>query len=107
MLKDGGYKLSILKSADGNPSCNQRFFYEYDKPLAGAGHFIHTYQENLNPLPSFEGEPRRVVCDAPDAATFAEILWKHLNEENKVSLYVCYTDLADGSLDEVIINKHV
>ena len=107
LLKDGSYKLSILKSADGNPDCNHRFFYEYDKPLAGEGHFIHTYQENLNPLPSFEGEPRRVSCDAPDAASFTETLWKNLNEENKVSLYVCYVDLSDGSLDEVIVNKHI
>ena len=59
LLRDGSYKLSILKSADGNPDCSHRFFYEYDKPLAGEGHFIHTYQENLDPLPSFDGEPRR------------------------------------------------
>lgn len=104
---DGSYKLSILKSADGNPDCNHRFFYEYDNPLAGEGHFIHTYQENLDPLLSFEGEPRRVVCDEPNAAAFAELLWKYLNEENKVSLYVRYTDLSDGSPDEVIINKHI
>ena len=56
---DGSFKLSILKSADGNPDCNLRHFYEYDAPLAGEGRFIHTYQENADPLPSFEGEPRR------------------------------------------------
>ncbi len=106
LLKDGGYKLSILKSADGDPACSHRFFYEYDKPVAGQGHFIHTYQDNLEPLPSFEGEPRRVVCDAPDAQAFAEQLWKHLNADNKVSLYVCYAGLEDDTLDEVIINKH-
>ena len=64
LLKDGSYKLSILKSAYGNPNCNLRYFYEYDAPLPGTGHFIHTYQENADPLPSFEGEPRLVAITA-------------------------------------------
>ncbi|MCI8879141.1 inosine monophosphate cyclohydrolase [Clostridiaceae bacterium] len=106
LLSDGSYKLSILKSADGDPSCNHRFFYEYDAPIAGQGHFIHTYQENLDPLPSFEGEPRLVACDAPDAKAFADLLWASLNDDNKVSLYVNYVDLASGEEDIVIINKH-
>lgn len=104
---DGSYKLSILKSADGDPACNHRFFYEYDAPVAGAGHFIHTYQENLDPLPSFEGEPRKVICDAPDAAALADLLWANLNEDNKVSLYVSYIDLATGEAETVIKNKNV
>ena len=103
---DGSFKLSILKSADGNPDCNLRFFYEYDAPLAGEGRFIHTYQENADPLPSFEGEPRRVALTAPDARTLADQLWASLNEDNKVSLYVCYRDLATGEMDTVIVNKH-
>ena len=104
---DGSYKLSILKSADGNPGCNLRYFYEYDAPLAGEGRLIHTYQENADPLPSFEGEPRRVALTAPDARTLADQLWASLNEENKVSLYVCYRELSTGETDTVIINKHV
>ena len=104
---DGSYKLSILKSADGNPCCNLRYFYEYDAPLAGEGRLIHTYQENADPLPSFEGEPRRVALTAPDARTLADQLWASLNEENKVSLYVCYRELSTGETDTVIINKHV
>lgn len=107
LAADGSYKLSILKSADGNPDCNHRFFYEYDAPVAGYGHFIHTYQENLDPLPSFEGEPRRVVCDAPNAQAFADLLWANLNEDNKVSLYVAYVDLVTGETDKVIVNKNV
>ncbi len=103
---DGSYKLSILKSADGDPACSHRFFYEYDAPIAGEGHFIHTYQENLDPLPSFEGEPRRVVCDAPDAQAFADLLWANLNADNKVSLYVNYIDLESGAEDTAIRNKH-
>ena len=106
VTKDGAFCLSILKSADGDPNCNHRYFYEYDAPLAGEGRFIHTYQENLDPLPSFEGEPRRVAITAPDAKTLAAEIWNSLNEDNKVSLYVSYTDLASGACDSVIINKH-
>ena len=106
LAPDGSFKLSILKSADGNPDCNLRFFDEYDAPLAGEGRFIHTYQENADPLPSFEGEPRRVALTAPDARTLADQLWASLNEDNKVSLYVCYRDLSTGKMDTVIVNKH-
>ena len=103
---DGGYDLSILKSLDGDPSCCCRYFYEYDKPVAGVGHFIHTYQENAEPLPSFEGEPRKVAIHAPDAKTWADALWESLNEDNKVSLFVEFIDLVSGDRDTVIINKH-
>jgi len=106
VCKDGAYALSILKSANGNPDCNHRFFYEYDAPIAGLGHFIHTYEENLNPLPSFEGEPRQVVINAPDAETFANDIWLSLNDDNKVSLFVRYIDLENGDAEECIINKH-
>ena len=107
VLEDGAYCLSILKSADGNPDCNHRFFYEYDAPIAGTGHFIHTYQENLDPLPSFEGEPRKVAIGNVDAKTWAEEIWANLNADNKVSLYVSTIDLKTGETDSVIINKHV
>jgi len=104
--KDGSYALSILKSADGNPDCNHRFFYEYDAPIAGQGHFIHTYQENLDPLPSFEGEPRKVSITAPDAETLAGDIWLSLNDDNKVALFVRYIDLETGDCEDSIINKH-
>mgnify|MGYP001058862736 FL=1 len=103
---DGSYNLSILKSLDGDPACCCRYFYEFDRPLAGAGHFIHTYQENLDPLPSFEGEPRRVVLDAPDAQTWANQIWASLNGDNKVSLFVRFLHLKTGEADTVILNKH-
>ena len=106
LAKDGSYCLSILKSADGDPNCNHRFFYEYDAPIAGTGHFIHTYQENLDPLPSFEGEPRRVICDAPNAQAFADLLWANLNEDNKVSLFVRYIDIESGEAETRIVNKN-
>ena len=107
VAKDGSYCLSILKSADGDPSCNHRFFYEYDAPIAGTGHFIHTYQENLDPLPSFEGEPRKVAIAAESAKAWAEELWANLNEDNKVSLFVQLIDLATGEAETRIVNKNV
>lgn len=103
---DGSYNLSILKSMDGDSACCCRYFFEYDNPIPGTGHFIHTYQENLDPLPSFEGEPRRVAIDAKDAQNWAEALWAALNEDNKVSLYVQLFDLESGARDIAIINKH-
>ena len=102
---DGSFKLSILKSADGDPSCCHRFFYTYDKPLAGEARFIHTYMGDGNPLPSFEGEPERVVLDAPNAEALADQIWNALNPDNKVSLFVRYISLADGSCQQVIKNK--
>lgn len=104
--KDGSYALSILKSADGNPNCNHRYFFGYDAPLAGEGHLIHTYQENADPLPSFEGEPRRVAITAPDADILAKELWESLNEDNKVSLFVRYVNLETGDTQDRIINKN-
>ena len=103
---DGSYRLSILKSAGGDPACCQRFFFEYDAPIAGQAHFISTYQGDGSPLPSFEGEPRTVALDAPDADALASRLWESLNGENKVSLFVSYLDLETGKADSVIVNKH-
>ena len=102
---NGSYDLSILKSLDGDPSCC-RYFYEYEAPRAGMGHFIHTYERDGDPLPSFEGEPRRVAIAAPDAETLAGELWPALNEDNKVSLFVRYIDLGTGEAETVILNKH-
>ena len=101
----GAYRLSILKNAGDGKSCN-RFFYEYDAPLAGIGHFISTYQTDGDPLPSFAGEPLTVAVDAASAGELSERLWESLNEENKVSLYVSFVDLATGQADTVIRNKH-
>ena len=103
---DGSYNLSILKSLDGDPACCCRYFFEYDHPLCGVGHLIHTYQDNSEPLPSFEGEPRRVTISAQSAQSWAEDIWAALNEENKVSLFVQLIDLATQERDTVIINKH-
>ena len=104
---NGSYDLSILKSLGGDPACACRYFYEYDAPKAGVGHFIHTYESDGSPLPSFEGEPRRVSVTAPDAETLAEELWLALNEDNKVSLFVRYIDLETGEDETSIINKHL
>ena len=106
VAKDGTYKMSILKSLDGDPSCCCRYFYEYDNPKAGMAHFIHTYQGDGNPLPSFEGEPEPIALEWADAKAFADVLWENLNEDNKVSLFVRTINLADGATDTVIINRH-
>ena len=102
---NGAYELSILKSFDGDPACNKRFFFEYDAPRGGLGHFIHTYKTDGNPLPSFEGEPETVRIEG-DLNTFADMVWDNLNEENKVSLYVSFIDLETGKASSIIRNKH-
>lgn len=103
---DGSYNLSILKSMDGDPACCCRYFYEYDKPIAGVGHYIHTYMGDGSPLPSFEGEPERIAIGCGDAKSFADLLWTNLNEDNKVSLFVRTIDLKNGATDTVIVNKN-
>ena len=103
---DGSYALSILKSADGDPASCRRQFFGYEDPLAGQAHFIHTYQCDGDPLPAFEGEPRQVSISAPNAETLAQEMWKNLNEDNKVSLFVRYIDLQTRESETVIINKH-
>ena len=107
MKPDGSYNLSILKSLDGSPDCCCRYFFEYDAPIPGVGHFIHTYQSDGDPLPSFQGEPRAVELGAlTESHELAEPLWDSLNEGNKVSLYVRLIDLNGGGPDSYIINKH-
>ena len=103
--KDGSFQLSILKSADGDPSCHHRFFYDYSNPLPGEGRFIHTYMSDGNPLPTFEGEPERVVLETADADALCDQIWNALNADNKVSLFVRTIDLATGEAKTVIKNK--
>ena len=107
-ITDGemNYALSILKSADGNPDCCQRFTFTYSNPVNGTGHFIHTYMTDGNPLPSFEGEPKLVEIGNDDIDAFADKLWNSLNKDNKVSLFVRYIDLANGKATSKIINKN-
>ena len=106
-VEDGrcGYKLSILKSAEGDEDSCERFFFDYPQPKKGIGHFIHTYQGDGAPLPSFEGEPEKVALDG-DIESLALRVWDSLNEDNRVSLYVSYISLKDGSADTIIINAH-
>lgn len=99
------YAMSILKSNHGDPSCCNRYTFTYDNPVAGEGHFIHTYKCDGNPLPSFEGEPKLVnVLNDMDAYT--DMLWNSLNEKNKVSLFVRYIDIATGTYETKIVNKN-
>ena len=102
---DYSYSLSVLKSADGNPASCQRYTFSYQNPVAGIGHFIHTYMQDGNPLPSFEGEPK-LVAIPDDMDTFADTLWNSLNADNKVSLFVRYIDIETGTYESKIINKN-
>ena len=99
------YAISILKSDNGNGDNTLRFTYTYDAPLKGQGRFIHTYMGNGNPLPSFEGEPELVEVTG-NIDDFTNMIWSSLNEENKVSLFVRYIDLATGKYEERILNKN-
>lgn len=99
------YAMSILKSNNSNPDACNRYTFSYENPVAGEGHFIHTYRCDGNPLPSFEGEPK-LIAVSDDMHTFADTLWKSLNEDNKVSLFVRYIDIATGKYETVIMNKN-
>ena len=99
------YQMSILKSNNGRPEGCNRYTFAYSNPFAGEGHFIHTYMGDGNPLPSFEGEPEWVDIEG-DIDTFTDLLWNSLNEENKVSLFVRYINLEDGTWETRIVNKN-
>lgn len=102
---DFEYSMSILKSNNGNPDACNRYTFSYSNPVAGEAHFIHTYMGDGNPLPSFEGEP--VLVDTKDNIDeFTEMVWNNLNEDNKVSLFVRFVNLADMTYETRIVNKN-
>ena len=106
-IENGGFNfaMSILKSNNGNPDACIRYTFAYENCLPGEGRFIHTYQGDCSPLPSYEGEPKLVeISDSLD--DFAGMLWDSLNEDNKVSLFVRYIDIATGKYESKIINKN-
>ncbi|MDD3252433.1 MAG: IMP cyclohydrolase [Lachnospiraceae bacterium] len=106
-IKNGtyNYAMSILKSSNGNPEACNRYTFAYENPVAGEGHFIHTYMHDGNPLPSFEGEPKLVdMMDDMDA--FTDTVWNSLNADNKVSLFVRYIDIETGAYETKIVNKN-
>lgn len=99
------YAMSILKSNNGNASACNRYTFAYENPVEGEGHFIHTYMHDGDPLPSFEGEPE--LISIPNCIdTFTDTIWSNLNEENKVSLFVRYIDIASGETKSKIVNKN-
>ena len=106
-VEDGNYdfSMSILKSEDGNPDYCLRNTFSYPNCPAGEGRFIHTYMEDGDPLPSFEGEPTKVDIKG-DIDAFTELVWTNLNEDNKVSLFVRYIDIATGEYETRIVNKN-
>ncbi len=104
LAKDGSYKMSILKAADAEGTACSRHFFEYPA-ISGVGHFLHTYVCDGNPIPTFQGEPERVAMEN-DMDAFVKTLWENLNENNKISLFVRYTSLEDGSVRQTILNKN-
>ena len=100
------YAMSILKSAEGDDSSCERFTYAYSNPKCGVAKFIHTYNDEGDPLPSFEGEPKTLELPDVDIDTLTDLIWTNLNEENKVSLFVRYIDIASGKTETRIVNKN-
>ncbi len=100
------FAMSILKSAEGDDSSCERFTYAYSNPIAGRAKFIHTYNGDGDPLPSFEGEPKTLELPDVDIDTLTDLIWKNLNEDNKVSLFVRYIDIKTGESDTRIVNKN-
>ncbi|MBQ9148005.1 MAG: IMP cyclohydrolase [Oscillospiraceae bacterium] len=98
------YKMSILKAGDAAGTVCSRYGFHYE-PLPGLGHLIHTYECDGNPLPAFRGEPRPVAV-GDDIDAFTAELWQALNEENKISLYVRYTDITTGEASSRLVNKY-
>ena len=99
------YAMSILKSNNRNPEACNRYTFAYENPVAGEGHFIHTYMHDGNPLPSFEGEPKLVEING-DIDEFTNMVWTNLNEDNKVSLFVRFIDIETGEYETRIVNKN-
>ncbi len=100
-----GYAMSILKSCDGDPSGCIRSTFSFETPPAGEGRFIHTYRENAEPLPSFEGEPERVQIEG-DIDSFTALVWDNLDNDNRVSLFVRFIEIGTGKTETRIINRH-
>ena len=108
-LEDGGFNfaMSILKSDDGNAESCIRSTFAYSNPQNGTAHFIHTYAAEGTPLPSFNGEPKKIALPDADIDAFTELVWNNLNSENKVSLFTRYIDLESGKYESRIVNKNV
>lgn len=99
------YEMNILKSNNGDGSSCNRYNFYYENPKAGEGRFIHTYMNDGNPLPSFEGEPEVVAIDG-DIDTFGDMVWNSLNSDNKVSLFIRFIDIKSGKAETKIYNKN-
>lgn len=106
-IEEGNFKysMSILKSNNGNPDACNRYTFNYETPVSGEGHFIHTYMHDGDPLPSFEGEPE-LIETRNDMEEFGSLVWESLNPDNKVSLFIRYINIADGSYTSKIYNKN-
>lgn len=105
MMEKDSYRLSILKSEDGCGRACVRNFFRYEKEC-GIAHIIHTYEGDGNPIPSFQGEPRRFSLPDMSLDEFSQKLFNSLNPENRVSLFVRFIDDETGHETTKIINKN-
>ena len=103
-LAGGDYEMSILKSADAEGTACNRYTFSYSA-IPGLGHFLHTYVEDGSPLPTFQGEPERVIVP-DDIDAFANEIWNALDEDNRISLYVRFTELESGEYEDRLINRN-
>ena len=106
ILKGADYQMSILKSAEGNADSTQRMFFDYNNEENGFGHFISTYKENGNPIPSFEGAPMKWEMAQESFEDFSNHIWKSLNESYKVSLFTRQIVIETGEVETRIYNKN-
>lgn len=91
----GDFMLSVLRASDEAGVLCDRLFYHYPA-RPGFGRFIHTYEGENNPLPSFTGEPILIYIPY-DTTAFAESIWNSLNPAYKAALFVREISLKDKS----------
>lgn len=106
IINKENYKMSILRSADGNAESTERMFFEYINAEKGFGHFISTYKEDGNPIPSFDGTPLKFALECEPFDDFTNRIWESLNEANKVSLFTREINIETQETNTRIINKN-
>ena len=86
------------------PNGSYKLSFEYPGQ-PGTGHFLHTYAGDGDPLPSFTGEPEQVAVEG-DIDSLASAVWDALDEANRISLFVRFTDLETRNFQQRIVNKY-
>ena len=58
-------------------------------------------------LKSAEGEPKTLELPDLGIDEMTDLIWTNLNEDNKVSLFIRYIDIATGETETRIVNKNI